>query len=223
MRNLSLRFLRRLKAESLKNCCSSSAGQNPALWVLWLYYTILSSTLRYGRTPEPFRENSGTQTWKTRNQLRIVPRMILILKWNLRLSVPSFTWFRPRRCSSHGDRSSRRVFAIVLTRWQEFQKMFPPAPLGLLQENKRRRAPQVSYNFSVRTPMRPLNQTRFRWQFNNWRLTKILPISVSKSKKSSKFPEPLTTTLPTFNGKSKKFVLFEDLFQRKLKIHNQLT
>ena len=31
---------------------------------------------------EPFREHSGTQTWKTRNQMRIVLRMILILKWD---------------------------------------------------------------------------------------------------------------------------------------------
>ena len=39
-------------------------------------------------TPEPFRENSGTQTWKTRNQMRIVPRMILILKWDPRSISP---------------------------------------------------------------------------------------------------------------------------------------
>ena len=29
--------------------------------------------------------------------------------------------------------------------------------------------------------------------------------------------------MPTFNGKSEKFELFEDLFQTSLKIHNQLT
>ena len=32
-----------------------------------------------------------------------------------------------------------------------------------------------------------------------------------------------TTTMPTFDGKSEKFELFEDLFQTSLKIHNQLT
>ena len=31
------------------------------------------------------------------------------------------------------------------------------------------------------------------------------------------------TTKPTFDGKSEKFQLFEDLFQTSLKIHNQLT
>ena len=29
--------------------------------------------------------------------------------------------------------------------------------------------------------------------------------------------------MPTFDGKSEKFELFEDLFQTRLKIHNQLT
>ena len=39
----------------------------------------------------------------------------------------------------------------------------------------------------------------------------------------SKLPKSLTTTMPTFDGKSEKFELFEDLFQPSLKIHNQLT
>ena len=41
--------------------------------------------------------------------------------------------------------------------------------------------------------------------------------------KISKLPKSLTTTMPTFDGKSEKFELFEDLFQTSLKIHNQLT
>ena len=35
-----------------------------------------------------------------------------------------------------------------------------------------------------------------------------------------KLPKSLTTTMPTFDGKSEKFELFEDLFQTSLKIHN---
>ena len=38
-----------------------------------------------------------------------------------------------------------------------------------------------------------------------------------------KLPKSLTTTIPTFDGKSEKFELFEDLFQTNLKMHNQLT
>ena len=39
----------------------------------------------------------------------------------------------------------------------------------------------------------------------------------------SKLLKSLTTTMPTFDGKSEKFELFEDLFQTSLEIHNQLT
>ena len=39
----------------------------------------------------------------------------------------------------------------------------------------------------------------------------------------SKLPKSLMTTMPTFDGKSEKFELFEDLFQTSFKIHNQLT
>ena len=39
----------------------------------------------------------------------------------------------------------------------------------------------------------------------------------------SKLPKSLTTAMSTFDGKSKKFELFEDLFQTSLKIHNQQT
>ena len=42
------------------------------------------------------------------------------------------------------------------------------------------------------------------------------------SNRISKLPKSLTT-MPTFDGKSEKFELFEDLFQTSLKIHNQLT
>ena len=43
------------------------------------------------------------------------------------------------------------------------------------------------------------------------------------SKRISKLPKSLTTTMPTFDEKSEKFELFEDLFQTSLKIHNQHT
>ena len=45
----------------------------------------------------------------------------------------------------------------------------------------------------------------------------------NNSNRISKLPKSLTTTMPTFDGKSEKFELFEDLFQTSLKIHNHLT
>ena len=38
----------------------------------------------------------------------------------------------------------------------------------------------------------------------------------------SKLAKSLTTTMPTFDGKSEKVELFEDMFQNSLKIHKQL-
>ena len=45
----------------------------------------------------------------------------------------------------------------------------------------------------------------------------------NNSNRFSKLPKSLTTTMLTFDGKSEKNELFEDLFQTSLKIHNQLT
>ena len=45
----------------------------------------------------------------------------------------------------------------------------------------------------------------------------------NNNNRTSKLPKSLTTTMPTFDGKSEKFELFEDLFQTSLKFHNQLT
>ena len=45
----------------------------------------------------------------------------------------------------------------------------------------------------------------------------------NNSNRFSKLPKSLTTTMPTFDGKSENFEVFEDLFQTSLKIRNQLT
>ena len=45
----------------------------------------------------------------------------------------------------------------------------------------------------------------------------------NNSNRFSKLPKSLMTTMPTFDGKSEKFELFEDIFQTSLKINNQLT
>ena len=45
----------------------------------------------------------------------------------------------------------------------------------------------------------------------------------NNSSRIPKLPKSLTTTMPTFDGKSRKFELFEDLFQTSLRTHTQLT
>ena len=47
--------------------------------------------------------------------------------------------------------------------------------------------------------------------------------SYKKIEKDSKLAKSFTTTMPTFDGQSEKFKLFEDVFQTSLKIHNQRT
>ena len=45
----------------------------------------------------------------------------------------------------------------------------------------------------------------------------------NNNNKISKLPKSLAAATPAFDGKSKKFELFEGLFQTSLRIHNQLT
>ena len=76
----------------------------------------------------------------------------------------------------------------------------------------------------MRTRLQQLKQTTFCWPFNNWGRAVIEPFSTTKKiKRISNLPKSLTTTVLTFDEKSEKFKLFEDLFQTGLKIHNQLT
>ena len=54
--------------------------------------------------------------------------------------------------------------------------------------------------------------------------TNSISANFNKNKsRISKLPKSLTTTMPTFDGNSDKFELFEDLFRTSLKIQNQLT
>ena len=111
-----------------------------------------------------------------------------------------------------------------MTRSQEFKKRLPTAPLRLLQVNKRRRTPQVTNNFAVRTPPRQLKQTRFSWPFNSWQATETPPTSTKTSTGFQNCPNlSKQQGQPTSDGKSEKFEIFEDLLQTSLKIRNQLT
>ena len=151
--------------------------------------------------------------------MRTTPGVILILKQassaaRLHKTVAqklAMTWWQ----------ELQKTFAIAATWWQQIKKKFPNAPLELPQKNKRRRAPPVSHSFAVRTPLRQLKQILLALQqlatnsnsasFNN------------NGNKISQMPISLTTAMPTFDGKSEKFGLFEHLFQTSFKIQYQLT
>ena len=58
------------------------------IWLLCLNQTELSLIQRYEHTPEPYRERSGTKTWKIRNQRGSFPGWSSFLGETLSLSVP---------------------------------------------------------------------------------------------------------------------------------------
>ena len=45
----------------------------------------------------------------------------------------------------------------------------------------------------------------------------------NNNNRKSKLPNPLATTMPTFDGKSEKFELFKGLLQTSLRVRNQIT
>ena len=64
---------------------------------------------------------------------------------------------------------------------------------------------------------------QFFWDFSSWQTTIVLQVFYNNKIRISMLPKSLTTTIPTFYGKSENFELFAVLFQTSLKIHNQLT
>ena len=68
-------------------------------------FLLNQQTNRYGRIPEPFREHSGTQTWKTRERMRTNPRVILILRWDPLFANPVIPLTQTQ--------------ASLMTRWRE--------------------------------------------------------------------------------------------------------
>ena len=78
--------------------------------------------------------------------------------------------------------------------------------------------------------------TIWQWEYpcDNWRRRDFVGPSTivtnsnsansnNNNKRISKLPKSHSTTMPTFDGKSEKFELFEDLIQTSSKIHNHLT
>ena len=89
------------------------------------------------------------------------------------------------------------------------------------KQKKKRSTSQLKLN-GENTLLR-LKQTNFCCPFSNWQITTVLQNFHNNINRISKLPKPLTTTMPTFDGKSEKFELFKDLFRTSLKVHNQLT
>ena len=61
------------------------------------------------------------------------------------------------------------------------------------------------------------------WPLSSWQTTAILPFLLATFTEFPRLEKQLTTRRLTLDGKSEKFELFEDVFQRSLKTQNQLT
>ena len=87
----------------------------------------------------------------------------------------------------------RTKLSWLRTSWIENKKCNKKstfAQLGFLQENKWRRARQVSHKSAVKIPLRQMRQTSFCWLFNNWRATLVQPIRVTRSTEIQNCPNP---------------------------------
>ena len=143
----------------------------------------------------------------TRERIRINPRVTFILE----------------RASST-TRQHRTLAKKIATTWrQEFSKKSHTAPLVHLQESRKKNRSTSQLQFrSENTPaMIEADQTLLGLQqLANNNNSASLHNNINRI---SKLLKSLTTTMPTFDGKSDKVELFEDFFQTSLKIHNQLT
>ena len=138
--------------------------------------------------------------------MKTTPRVILILKQASPTTRRAKLW--PRRRPRHGDRSSRGSNLLLP------QYIFRKA-----EKNQSTSQPQVQNEDTPATI-----------EADHILLTLQQLANIIKSanfhnniNRFSKLPKSLTTTMPTFEVKTEKFELFEDLFQASLKFQNQLT
>ena len=125
--------------------------------------------------------------------------------------LPQTTW---RKTLAH---------KMATTWWKEFTGKSHTAPQVHLQESTKRSALPVNRNSAVRNPLRRSKQTKHCWPLSSWRITTTLQTYHNVINRISKLPKSLITTMPTFDRKTEKFELLEDLFQTSLEIDNQLT
>ena len=145
-------FLMKSKGEWLKNSQRSSVGQSLVSWVLCQNFGQCSVAVP-GTSRNSNSENREPTGARSLDDPCPETRSSSDHSGNLNSSeVENYP---------HMVTRDPEVFAIALTWWQKFKRRFRTAPLGFFKENKRRRAPQVSHNFAVRTSLRQLKQTRF--------------------------------------------------------------
>ena len=112
-----------------------------------------------GITPEASRRRPGMCLVKTRERMRMTPRVTLILK-------QAYSPLFEKTATTWRQESKGRV-QLVRTWWQEFTKKLCTAHLAHLPESRKRTALQVNLNFAAKLPLRQLKQTKFCWRFSS--------------------------------------------------------
>ena len=134
--------------------------------------------------------------------------------WSRHLPQPDYTKIWPRNWPRHGDKGSERE---SLRPWhgdkvQEEIRHCPHMVIGFQEdipycshgtsftENERRRAPQVSHNSAMRTPLGKRKQTRFCWPLSSWRASATPPTSRKTLTKIQKCLSPSRQQCPRSTG-----------------------
>ena len=145
---------------------------------------------------------------QTRERMRTTFRVILILM----------------QASSRASQHTTLAQKMATTWRQLFTWKSLTAPPPHLQENKRKRtALPVNRNSAVKTLLRRSKQTNFCCAIQQLANNNNSSSFLNNIVRISKFPKSLTTPMHTFDGKSEKFELFEDLSERSIKAYGQLT
>ena len=154
--------------------------------------------------------------------MRTTPRVLLILTGHL--PQPNYEEPWPRRRRRHSDRTGvtedfRNRHDMVTGVHEEVTYCFVSTSSGKKKKNRSTSQPQFCSENTPATIEADQILLALQQLANNSNSASFK----NNLNKLSKLPKSLTTTMPTFDGKSDKFELFEDFLQKSLKIHNQLT
>ena len=150
--------------------------------------------------------------------MRIVPQTILALKWSFLPPPPSRAETDPHMVT-RVTRESRQHPHMTMETQEEIPYCSTSTSSG--KQMKARSTSQPQFR-SENTPA-TLEADQILLALQQLATNSNSANFNKNISRISKLPKYLTTTMPTFDGKSEKSELFEDLLQTSLKIHNQLT
>ena len=150
--------------------------------------------------PEPLRRHPRTHLAQTRERMRTTHRVIVILSRSLA---------EPTTRNSGPEDGHDLVTGVLLP-----QYIFRKVERNHSTSHPLFRSENTLASIEADQVLMALQQLA-----NN----NISSIYHKNIKRFSKLPKSLTTTMPTFDGKSEKLELFEDFFQMSLKNYNHLA